>query len=205
MTKITTIAAAIAACAISTTAHAAIVINITESGSDTTATFTGSFDLGALNGLSGVGFNANFMFPLLNGNGYIALLPGNVDYYFVSNQPVAFGINSNISVTFSNIIGQGIALFSDPAIGFPQGYMSGDPINGTGTITGFSLAGLGLVSGTSFVNTYTNGMISDTVTINVGPTSVIPEPSTYIAAAGLLGLAGFVFIRRQRKNAAAAV
>lgn len=205
MARITTFAAAIAACAFTTTAPAAIVINISEAGPNTIVAFSGSFDLAATDGFVGINANGNFLYPNLPDGGYIAYLPGNFDYYSVSVMPQTFGTIPSANAIFTPIFGEGIGFFADPSLAFPQGYISGDPISGAAIINGQNFAALGLVSGTSFVNTYTNGLNSDTVTINVGPASVIPEPSTYIAAAGLLGLAGFVFIRRQRKNAAAAV
>lgn len=73
-------------------------------------------------------------------------------------------------------------------LGVPVGYVSGDPLNGSSTYAGETIASLGIAEGT-YTWTWGSGASADYFTINI-----VPEPGT----AALLSLAGLLFIRRRR-------
>ncbi|MEO0797550.1 MAG: PEP-CTERM sorting domain-containing protein, partial [Verrucomicrobiota bacterium] len=80
----------------------------------------------------------------------------------------------------------------------PPGYVSGAPLpNGSSIFANQSFGSMGLVPGI-----YTPFATSrDSATLIVqAPTSPIPEPSTWIAIAGMGGLAGLLGIRYFRKR-----
>lgn len=195
------ITTALAAFALSSTAKAAIVINLSESGSDLVATVSGSFDLSATLGYFSTSKGRNFIVPSFAGSSYIAFHETSIDVYNLNTAPNTFGTAGIIFGVWSNLTGTLPGFYSNPAIGVPRGYTSGSPLSGSATIIGGSYAAYGLTPGSSFTTVFTNGNFSDSLTVEIGLSSVIPEPSTYIAGAGLIGLAGFVWMHRRRRNA----
>ncbi|GHC09426.1 PEP-CTERM sorting domain-containing protein [Cerasicoccus arenae] len=185
-------------------AQGALLINFTESGGDTTVTFSGSFNLNATLGFDRSLPSGNYLAPNFTAAGYISIPGANKDNYLLNTQPLTFGgSGSPIVGIWSSVTGNNFGLQYVPSIAVPAGYISGDPFNGSAVAVGRDFASLRLTPGTTVVNTFSNGPISDTVTINVTGAAVIPEPSTYIAGAGLIGLAAFVFVRARRKKVAA--
>jgi hypothetical protein len=79
----------------------------------------------------------------------------------------------------------------------PAGYTSGSFISGTDTFNGTTLAGLGLTDGT-YTYDFGTGPNADSVVVNIGTVSPVPEASTW--AMMILGFAGIGFIAYRRKN-----
>ena len=176
-------AAVVAILAFGQETKAGIIVNIFENGGNVESEFSGTFDLAAT-----LGFFGTF-------NGYNGWLPnigafgtgGSVDTY---SMDAPFWTPYGSGDVFGNWdvnTGDAFVLFTNPVIGLPAGYISGDFISGTTTEFGATLAGLGMDVG-SYVTTLT-GDVSDTVTINVLPTP---------GALALLGLCGLVGTRRRR-------
>lgn len=178
-------AAAVAAVGFGQYANAGIDVFIFEAGGNVETTFSGTFDLDATGGLHG------------NFNGYNGFLPdigayatgGNVDTYFIDALewtrygPGGFG-------NWDVFTGDAFVLFTDPVLGLPGGYVSGDFISGTTTKFGATLASLGMDIG-NYTTLITGASgVSDYVTIHVA----IPAPG----ALALLGVAGLLGRRRRR-------
>jgi hypothetical protein len=102
----------------------------------------------------------------------------------------------------------------EPDVGFPEqlggdgqvdlgrlgvDHTSGSPLSGTATFDDTTIAALGLTPGTYSV-TWRNGTPhADSLTVNIGMSSV-PEPST-LALAGIAEVAGLGMARRRRHAA----
>jgi hypothetical protein len=169
--------------------HSAVVIYIVETGGDVQATLSGNIDLLALdtsnNLISGwdgfwvsdgiVGFNSD---------------SGNVDFYPIDvvRWP-ALGAGCCLNVWDSSS-GDAVAMFGDPALGLPPGYVSGDPLSATATKNSTDFATLGFIPGT-YETTLTNGSVTDTLTVNVG----VAPPATYTVGGTVSGLTGSVTLQ----------
>ncbi|MBB5712089.1 hypothetical protein FHT02_003345 [Sphingomonas xinjiangensis] len=81
------------------------------------------------------------------------------------------------------------------AIYLPTDYLSGAALSGTSTYVNSTFASLGLTPGQ-----YVFRSPADTVTLNIGLASAVPEPATW--AMMLLGVGGIGSSMRRRKNAA---
>lgn len=177
--------AAAAGLATASVASADIIFNILEIGGNVELTMSGSFNLAATDGyISDSGAYNGYSAAL----GAIATGSGTTNYYDMPQAtwtPFGTGGFGN----WDSSSGDTVALFSNPVLGVPAGYVSGDPLSATATKLSSSFAALGFTPGT-YVTTLTNGNVSDSVIVNVG----IPAPGT----AALLGLAGFAGIRRRR-------
>ncbi|UCD75027.1 MAG: hypothetical protein JSV91_14730 [Phycisphaerales bacterium] len=166
------------------TADAGILFYVEEVGSDVEMTVTGSLDLDATFGYQGVASNTTpFFWPagalMTNGD-------QQSDYYAVGSWTGVFG--SGDFQTWDVTSGDRVAMFSDPAIGVPIGYMSGDPLSGSSTKFNATFASLGMIPGV-YVNTLVNGNAVDTVTIQI-----VPAPG----ALAFFGIAGLATRRRRR-------
>ena len=153
------------------------------------AVLSGSVNLAATQGFVGTAGNLNNFFTANGGN--LAFGGGvSSDVYDTNGGWTPFG-TTGFSLWDSSI-GDRVALFSDPAIGVPLGYVSGSALSATATEFGASFASLGFTLG-SFVTVFTNNQITDTVTVNIIRT---PEPSTL--ALIVLGLAGLGYARKRK-------
>lgn len=145
-------------------ATAAVTINIFETNGNVQADLSGSIDLNALGALQGQspGFNG-----YLPSSGNISFTSGATNFYGIDVVtwtplgPGGFG-------TWDTSSGDAFAMFSNPVLGVPTGYVSGNPLSATATANGTTLAALGFTTGT-FVTTLTNNQTTDTVTVIVGP------------------------------------
>ncbi|MFG0244167.1 MAG: PEP-CTERM sorting domain-containing protein [Phycisphaerales bacterium JB054] len=169
------------------TANAQIVIDIIDSGGNVEATLSGSIDLAATQGYiaDSTGYDG-----FLDSLGAISFTGNNTNFYGIDvGTWTPFGSTGNF-FNWDSSYGNGFAMFSDPVLGVPAGYQSGDALSGGGTMFGTSIAALGMDEG-SWVTTLTgpSGVV-DTVTVNIG----IPAPGT----AALLGLGGLAATRRRR-------
>lgn len=179
---------AAASLAAATAANAQIVFNIIESGGNVELTMSGSFNLDATQG---------YISDSTAYNGYLADLgaiatgSGNTNYYGMTQSTwTPFGSGLGIFGNWTSSSGDTVALFSDPVLGVPAGYVSGDPLSATATAAGQTFASIDFVPGTYVTTLVGPTGVSDSVIVNVG----IPAPGT----AALLGLGGFAAIRRRR-------
>jgi hypothetical protein len=81
----------------------------------------------------------------------------------------------------------------------PKDYVSGSPLSSTSTWDSTTIADLGLTPG-SYTYTWGSGANADSATLNIGVPniSVIPEPTSLLSLAGLLG--GGLLLRRREKH-----
>lgn len=161
-------------------ANAAVTISISEQGGNVQAVLSGSINLAATQGYGNdsPGFN-----------GYQAS-SGNVS--FTANISSYYGMNTNWTPfgtggfgTWDTSSGDAWHMFSDPVLGLPVGYVSGDPLSATAVKNGATFASLGFVPGT-YVTTLTSDGGSDTVTVLVASSadlsiSVLAAPEPAIA------------------------
>lgn len=182
-------------------AAAAVVITLSDDGSDLTATATGSLDLaglgpGLLAGGTANGILARFTAPDTHivelGSG-----PGTlVGWYTVSPPFEIYALTSFAAPQASSSSGTQIAIWGlntgggANAVFVSESYVSGTPFATSSTWSGLTVAGFGLIPG-QYVNTLSNG---ETVTLEIrsGPAQPVPLPAALpllLAGLGALGLA----------------
>jgi hypothetical protein len=180
--------------------QAGLVFNVRESGGNVIFNMSGNVNLAATSGFFG-GFSDVELISPAGGN--IIIGPGSnpCDDYRTNVSWTSFGPGAGSPTLFSSVSGDRVALFSNPAIGVPGGYISGNPLSGTGTINGSTLASLGITPGT-YVTTFSSSSsgvdISDTVTV----IAQVPEPCGLVLGltAGMTVL--FARLRRVREQCA---
>lgn len=165
-------------------ANADVTIDIVEAGGDVNVTLRGSIDLDRLGSQvdTAGGYNG-----YLASGGQISMNFAPVDFYNIGGAdwtPFGSGGFGNWDVSG----GDGWAMYGNPFLGIPVGYVSGTALNATASAVGTDFATLGFDLG-SYVTTLVGGRGSQTVTVNV-----LPAPGSL----ALLGLAGVVGIRRRR-------
>ena len=174
---------AAASLAAASAANAQIVFNIFESGGNVELTMSGDFDLAATQGYISDSTAYNGYSPNL---GAIATGSGNTNYYGMTQSTwTPFG-----SGGFGNWDASGgdtVALFSNPVLGVPAGYVSGQSLSATATKFGTTLAALGMTPGTYTTTLVGPSGVSDSVIVNVGipapGTAALHDPSVSSAAA----------------------
>lgn len=172
--------------------QAGLVFNISESGGNVICNMSGNVNLGATSGFFDGSSNVELIKP--NG-GNIIIGPGSnpQDNYFIDVFWTSFGPGEY--TFFSSVSGDRVGLFSNPIIGVPRGYISGNPLSGTGTINGSTLASLGITPGT-YVTTFSSSSsgvnLSDTVTV----IAQVPEPCGLVL--GLTAGTTVLFARLRR-------
>lgn len=174
-------------------AQAAVTINFTESGSDVVASFSGSLNLSGLSP-SSPSFGD---FPYVaGGSAELAIGPlfvGDTQYFTGPIiGPASIGtINDSIPAD----AGSGTMLgFAGPFLFLSPGVNSGDMISGSSTWISSSLASLGLTPGS-----YVYSWSTDSVTLNIGSVTAVPEPSSFALAGLALGLVALRQASRRRK------
>ena len=172
------------------TSHAAIVIDISQVGSDVYMVYTGSINLTDLT-LNGSQSDAN--------TGFVPTIP------FI--ELGAFNVSLDRysgTVTGDGGFGTGGSFYSTPtATGdhltfqgdgndfrVPAGYVSGSPLSGDATYVGQTLSSFGLIEGV-YTYQWGSGANQDSVTINI-----VPEP----ASAALLGIGLIGFATRRKRS-----
>ncbi|MEO0795026.1 MAG: PEP-CTERM sorting domain-containing protein [Verrucomicrobiota bacterium] len=172
------------------TSHAAIVITAAEVGGNVVISGSGSIDLaGAAPGGPTILGDDALIIPNGAAVGYDALGGGTTLYdSYIAISPGPFGTGG---ATTTPIVSGDPFFVAGGLIGLPPGYVSNAPISFSSTYVGTTFAGLGITTPVASVW----ALPSDTVTLTVGS---VPEPSTYIAGAGLLGLGTMVWLRRRK-------
>ena len=177
--------------------EASIVVEWSNQGSDLLATWSGSFDTtgysfvgnssGSLSGSLGANFNSQLMF--LN-----TVASASTSDFSRTGAWAGAELFSFSLITGSSSSGDPLALDSNGTstqLSVPGGYTSGDPLSGTITYPGHSIAsvfGANLVTPKVMFNDGTN-----TVTFQ----TAVPEPSTVaLLAGGVIAAAGSALRRR---------
>ncbi|HEY1885581.1 MAG TPA: PEP-CTERM sorting domain-containing protein [Roseiarcus sp.] len=196
------IAAMLALTAISGRAHAAIVINFHEVGSDVVGSASGSADLTDLTLVATTILFAPGEVTPSKGGATVGD-PGETHFYKGADGPTSFGTGRQTEASSGS--GDFVGVFAvsafalSPIVLLPQNYVSGAPLSGSSVFDNQSLESLGLDVG-QYTYTWGSGADADSLTINVS----VPEPSTW-ALMGLgfmaLGLAGY---RASKRSAAIA-
>lgn len=176
-------------------ADAAVVITMEQQGNNVVATGSGSIDLADLSvynpdyvqSISEVEANIDRIF----------LNSGAVTTYLGSSGPANFGSGNESFAASSS--GNAFGLSSTGIIAVPYGYNSGTPLSATATWDNTTLAALG-VDGT-YVWTWGTGGAADSLTLEIGPVTAVPEISTW--AMMILGFAGIGFVSCSRKKLSA--
>ncbi|WP_309397391.1 PEP-CTERM sorting domain-containing protein [Cerasicoccus maritimus] len=168
---------------------AALVINVQEVGADVVVTASGSLDMtGALIQSS---FNNTDPRQLIRPSSdrlrQYAL--GNIDTYLLSGGIHDLGVGSN--TTTNSISGDTFGVSGNSIFYVPGGFVGG-PLSGSATYSGVTIAAIGLIPGS-----YTWTIPSDSITLNIGAVTPVPEPATYIALAGFGGLGVLVWRRHK--------
>ena len=182
-------ALALALCAAS--AQADVTITIDEVGPDVVASESGTINL---TGLTFFG-SGTLITPVVEPSSAVVTmgLPNTgSDLYQGLTGPSSFGPGGPISASS----GSGTPFGVQGDGGFlvvPSGYVSGHGLSSTATFDNTTISGLGLTPGT-----YTFDLPQDTITVQISPTTAVPEPSTTLAVAvGMLAGLG-VWARRRR-------
>jgi hypothetical protein len=178
--------------ALSTPAKAELVIDITQQGSNVIATGFGTVDttdlIAAITGSSPA--------AVIGANAFVGIGAGSETSYASISGPTSFGSSGEMNASSSSgsvfgVNGAGHFLF------LPVGYASGSFISGTDQFNSTTIAGLGLTPGT-YTYTFGTGPDADSVVVNIGNVSAVPEASTW--AMLLLGFMGIGFMAYRRKN-----
>ena len=185
-------AAALLGCvALSSSVKAELVIDITQQGSNVVATGTGTVDTSDLTPVAtGAGTASVF-----GNSGTVVINSGNFVAYTVSG-PTSFGSVGGADASSSSGSVFGLFGFFQQMI-LPTGYVSGSFISGTDQFDNTTIAGLDLTPGT-YTYDFGTGPDADSVVVNIGSISPVPEPSTW--ALMILGFMGIGFMAYRRKN-----
>ncbi len=193
-TRILFVAIALAWVALPTRAD--VVIAIEQSGANVELTGSGSLKLTALSLGANGPFTPNGVFSDY-ADAIVGVSFSSADEYLGASGPSSFAgtgpDESNISGT-GDIFGvQGL----NGEIFVPHGYAPGGYLSGTATVDNATLSSLGLTPGT-YTWTWGTGANADSLTVQIGPAAtVVPEPSTAIAA--VFGAIAFLAYGRSRQ------
>jgi hypothetical protein len=179
---------------------AAIVIDISDIGSDVVASTSGSADLTDLTAIdTALLFAPGEVTP--SKGSVTAGNPGQTLFFKGADGPESFGTGGKTEASVGN--GDFVGVFAvnpfavSPVILLPQKYASGSALKGSSVFEGQSLESLGLTVG-EYTFTWGVGEHADSLTIKVGD---VPEPSTW--AMLLLGFAGLGFAGYRKAKQAA--
>ena len=181
-------------------AEAAVVIDITQVGSNVVITGSGTLDT------TGLTYDYSTYAPTEVVPSYNTILIGTyagpVDIYSGFTSPVG---NLGPGGTTAASSGSGDTFgINDMVLDLPGGYTSG-PISGSSTFENTTIAALGFTPGT-YVFSWDSSVVGaavedDSITVQVGP--IVPEPSTW--AMMLLGFAGLGFVSYSQRRKLAGV
>jgi PEP-CTERM motif len=179
--------------AVSSSAKAAVIIDIFQQGSDVVTTGSGTIDLTDLSvGVSGVSVGS-LLRPL---SGQVYLGPTSaapINLWAGISGPTSFGSLSNNTPSSGSGDFFGVEGASGGLIALATTYVSGGQLSATDTYSSETLSSLGLTPG-SYVYTWGTDGHADSLTVNI---AAVPEPSTW--AMMILGFAGVGFMAYRRK------
>jgi len=174
-------------------ADAAIVITISETAAGVLASGSGSFDT---TGLARRDVPLGFSTGLNGGLGVVRFGVGNNAVGFdtvATSGPISFG-SAGAYREATTAVGLNFGIHgADGTVILPDNYVSGSTLIGEMVFLGATLDSLGLTIGTYLYRSANN----DTVTVNIGPSAVVPEPASW--AMMTLGLAGIGYTLRRRR------
>ncbi|NNL67128.1 MAG: hypothetical protein HKP30_12855 [Myxococcales bacterium] len=170
-------------------AAATIDITVAELGADVVFSYSGALDLAGANVVS-AGANTNaFVSPVSgSGVGAIGFGGGSTDRVFDVTSLPPFGTGSFLA---GSALGPGFGVFTSDSLGLPLGYVSDTQIVGSLTLTGQTLASLGLLEGV-----YVTGSLPSGDFVHLTIPQVVPEPA--LALLALSGAAALGLRRRLR-------
>lgn len=170
-------------------AQAAYMMTLTEVGSDVVATGSGSLDL------TGLSQRESVFAPFIN--------PQRADLYVGMAQEVPAPVYEGTIIGPGNFgpggfnnsaSGSGdVAGIADGLSGVvvPEGYVSGAALSGNATWNNSSFTSLGVTPGT-YVWSWGSSASDDTLTLQIGPAAIVPEPSSLTLLSSGLGLLGLM-------------
>lgn len=175
-------------------ANAAVVVNITQSAGNVLVNSTGSINL---TGLTGTG---NYLLSqgISPSAGYVSGgTAGNVAGYSGFAGPSVIGTGGYVDATTSTgtMFAFNANSFGNALVFVPLGYVSGSAIAASQTYAKATFASLGLTTGS-----YVYRSAADTVTINVGAMSAVPELATWAMMILGMGAVGTAMRRQVRRS-----
>lgn len=183
-----------AACWFSTTANAAYFIQASEIGGNVVFTGSGSLNLTALTPSSLIAPNTSFVYA--SGSSIILGNPEATQLFSGILPPGNFGSGNFAGTTTTTGAQIGVLGTNLRA---PLGYISGASLGtSTATFESSTLSSLGLAAG-NYVWSWGQGASSDTLTLQIGDVSAVPEPEAWgmmLLGFGLIGGA----LRAQRRQ-----
>jgi hypothetical protein len=181
---------AISGISATTAANAAIVITVTEVGTDVRADGSGTADTTGATMYGSTSGSATIRGSL----GILRVGTGSYNI-FAATGPSAFGSGSTVkgSAVLGSVIGvDGVT----QTIMLSTGYISNSFISSTATFANQTLASLGLTPGS-----YVYSLPNDTVTVNIGPVAAaVPETATWAMMITGFGMMGAAMRTRRRST-----
>ena len=169
--------------------NAAIVISITDDGTNLTMTATGTYDFSLLTSTSGSILGANAaVAPTISSGGYGWEANG-VRYTLLPFSGILTGTVNAYPATLVTTTNPFWIDVRNSQISFRTGTLAVGSVNESAIFNGVTLASLGMVPGESISATWNGG---DSITIQTFP---VPEPSSAL----LFGFAAIGFAARRRR------
>ncbi len=186
----------------SMTARAGVTIDLTEANSTVFATATGTLDvtdltfLGTTSRREGAG-----VAPFQGAVNMGPLSFPSMDVYTGITGPTQFGGLASFFADFGTGDPFGVIGEAEELV-LPHGYASGTGLSATDEYFFASFSSLELTPGT-YTWTWGTGAHADFLTVQIGPVTAVPEPSTaMVAVFGAMGGVAYGWSRHRRRTAA---
>lgn len=191
-------------------ASAAVIVNITEVGSDVQLTLSGSFTSLTTAGSGSGGTTSRVALSSFSGSFgrndiYLAggSRPDYYDYSLYSKSSNTYWGNVAATADSQTISGFNYLVISTSGLKLDKSYGFGSALSASAIFSNKSIASLGITNPGTYVYTYGNSTTNDTVTFNIGSSpsggGAVPEP-TSMAIFGL-GALGFAYRARRKAKA----